>query len=131
MAGEQLRHINLSDLRYDYDPELLGNYGYGGYNNMMLAIEKSLPEIPKEFTICCAKLLPRLTAIYASIEEEGLKNPLIVKYHPEKSLYRVRIGNQRLACLRALGYESVTCLVTSEEPKQFKSLYETVEGCEE
>jgi hypothetical protein len=122
--------VKLEHLRYDYDPEVLGHYGYGGYNNLLLALEKSLPEIPENFKVSCEKLFPRILKVYESIKNEGIKNPLIVKKYSD-TLYRVRVGNQRLAVLRALGIEEVDCIATSEDPMEFKKHYQFIEGCEE
>ena len=41
-----------------------------------------------------------LLALFESIQADGMRNPIIVRTH-------VHVGNQRLACARALGLEEI------------------------
>ena len=65
--------------------------------------------------------LKELDKIKKSIQEEGLRNPLIV--YQANNKYTVEIGNQRLQCLNDLNIKDADCvLYTNTEDKNLKEI---------
>ena len=131
METQQEVLIPIEKLRYDFDSHI----GCGKYHkhieNFLEAMEKSLPEVPKRWRHFQETKFSKLINVYESVKKQGLINPLVVT--EKDGLYRVRVGNQRLCSLRALGSKDpVPCIIhTTNRKIETRNLgYKTVEGCE-
>lgn len=56
----------------------------------------------------------KIQDLYMDIQRNGIRDPLIVYTTDEPGVYRVKLGNQRLAIARALGIETVRCKVVTQ-----------------
>ena len=90
-------NIPLKKLRYDFDEEV-GRH-WPEFIAAFKVLEKKLPNIPTNLELLVRNYYMKLPEVYESVGIEGLKDPLVVI--KVGSLYRVRIGNQRLLSIKA------------------------------
>jgi hypothetical protein len=65
---------------------------------------------------------PRIVRLWESLRDNGMRNPLICLRDEETGKTYVEMGNQRLACVRALGWDTVE-IVMAESRADAKALY--------
>jgi len=94
-------YIDIDDLRYM--PEHPKFYPGQDANAAFLDMHKTFENQLRLFGKTTGnKYANKINKIWNSIQEESVKNPLIVKFY--KGFFYVIIGCQRLTCLKAMNY---------------------------
>ena len=86
--------------------------------------ERALKQTP--YKVRCEN--PEVAHLLESLRSRGQVNPLVVYEMDGLGTYEVRLGSQRLACMRVLGWGTARCVVMprtggSREHEQFLKHY--------